>query len=163
VCIVCVRMSSSSPCLLRVKQSTGHTHTGHTDRENTPDTGTHTRTTRPPNCLGWRFDSVHFSGAPRHPVCAPLVKYEWEWATQTRVCFGWIFNSACLCVFCVGPLCSHPLRWWVLCEALPSVLVPCGWGPLSCSRFPWHLFLVLPLARAHALAVSSGEREWHGT
>jgi len=32
-----------------VKQSTGHTHTGHTDRENTPDTGTHTRTTRPPN------------------------------------------------------------------------------------------------------------------
>jgi len=28
-----------------VKQSTGHTHTGHTDRENTPDTGTHlTRT-----------------------------------------------------------------------------------------------------------------------
>jgi len=29
-----------------VKQSTGHTHTGHTDRENTPDTGTHTRTTR---------------------------------------------------------------------------------------------------------------------
>ena len=41
-----------------VKQSTGHTHTGHTDRENTPDTvptptdtdtGTHTRMTRPPN------------------------------------------------------------------------------------------------------------------
>ena len=32
-----------------VKQSTCHTHTGHTDRENTPDTGTHTRTTRPPN------------------------------------------------------------------------------------------------------------------
>jgi len=32
-----------------IKQSTGHTHTGHTDRENTPDTGTHTRTTRPPN------------------------------------------------------------------------------------------------------------------
>jgi len=23
----------------QVKQSTGHTHTGHTDRENTPDTG----------------------------------------------------------------------------------------------------------------------------
>ena len=34
---------------LPVKQSTGHTHTGHTDRENTPDTSTHTRTTRPPN------------------------------------------------------------------------------------------------------------------
>jgi len=29
-----------------VKRSTGHTHTGHTDKENTPDTGTHTRTTR---------------------------------------------------------------------------------------------------------------------
>jgi len=25
-----------------VKQSTGHTHTGHTDRENTPDTGRNT-------------------------------------------------------------------------------------------------------------------------
>ena len=36
----------------------------------------------------------------------------------------------------------------------PSVWVPCGWcPPLSCSCFPWHLFLVLPLARAHALAV----------
>ena len=35
--------------LIQVKQSTGHTHTGHTDRENTPDTSTHTRTTRPPN------------------------------------------------------------------------------------------------------------------
>ena len=34
---------------LCVKQSTGHTHTGHTDRENIPDTGTHTRTTRLPN------------------------------------------------------------------------------------------------------------------
>ena len=32
-----------------VKQSTGHTHTGHTGRKNTPDTGTHTRMTRPPN------------------------------------------------------------------------------------------------------------------
>ena len=60
----------------------------------------------------------------------------------------------CLCVFCVGPLCSPPLRLWVLCGAIPSVWVPCGWGPpLSCSFFSWHLFLVLPLARAHALAV----------
>ena len=24
-----------------------------------------------------------------------------------------------------GPLCSPPLRWWVLCEVLPSVWVPC--------------------------------------
>jgi len=37
--------------------------------------------------------------------------------------------GACLCVFCVGPLCGPPLRWWVLCGALPSVLVPCV-GPL---------------------------------
>ena len=64
-------------------------------------------------------------------------------------------GHTCLCVFCVGPLCSPPLRWWVLCGILPSVWAPCGWGsPLSCSRTPWHLFLVLPLAaRAHALAV----------
>jgi len=34
-----------------------------------------------------------------------------------------------LCVFCVGPLCGPPLRWWVLCRALPSVWVPCV-GPL---------------------------------
>jgi len=40
----------TEPCVcVCVKQSTGHTHTGHTDREDTPDTGTHTRTTRPPN------------------------------------------------------------------------------------------------------------------
>jgi len=38
-----------SVCIDSVKQSTGHTHTGHTDREHPPDTGTHTRTTRPPN------------------------------------------------------------------------------------------------------------------
>jgi len=37
--------------------------------------------------------------------------------------------GACLCVFCVGPLCGPPLRWWVLCGALPSVWVPCV-GPL---------------------------------
>jgi len=54
----------------------------------------------------------------------------------------------------VGPLCGPPLRLWVLCGVLSSVLVPCGWAPpLPCSRFPWHLFLVLPLARARALAV----------
>jgi len=53
-----------------VKQSTGHTHTGHTDREDTPDTGTHTRTTRPPNehlpqalnnAQRWREDLRHRS------------------------------------------------------------------------------------------------------
>jgi len=64
---------------------------------------------------------------------------------------GW---GHCLRVFCVGPLCGPPLRWWVLCGVLPSVLVPCGWGPpLSCSWFPWQMFLILSLARAHALTV----------
>jgi len=38
-------------------------------------------------------------------------------------------GCVCLCVFCVGPLCGPPLRWWVLCGALPSVWVPCV-GPL---------------------------------
>ena len=67
-----------------------------------------------------------------------------------------IRRTICLCVFCVGPLCGPPLRWWVLCVALPSVLVPCGWGPpLSCSCLPWHLFLELSLARVHALTVYS--------
>jgi len=36
-------------CVENNQQVTRHTHTGHTDRENTPDTGTHTRTTIPPN------------------------------------------------------------------------------------------------------------------
>jgi len=58
-----------------VKQSRGHTHTGHTDRENTPDTGTHTRTTRPPNknlpqalnnAQRWRDDGAcEYSGTVR--------------------------------------------------------------------------------------------------
>jgi len=46
--------------------------------------------------------------------------------------FGGLSTAAdyadCLCVFCVGPLCGPPLRWWVLCGVLPSVWVPCGWG-----------------------------------
>jgi len=49
-----------------VKQSTGHTHTGHTDRENTPDTGTHAHDKTPnehlPQALNnaqrWRDDVV---------------------------------------------------------------------------------------------------------
>jgi len=46
-----------------------------------------------------------------------------------------------VCVLRGSPVCPPP-RWWVLCGVLPSVWVPCGWGPpLSCSRFPWHLFL----------------------
>ena len=32
-------------------------------------------------------------------------------------------------MLCVSPLCGPPLRWWVLCGALPSMLVPCA-GPL---------------------------------
>jgi len=53
VCLGCTCMCVSGVCTCvdllcvqttntyLVKQSTGHTHTGHTDRENTPDTGTH--------------------------------------------------------------------------------------------------------------------------
>jgi len=44
-------------------------------------------------------------------------------------------SAQCLCVFCVGPLCGPPLRWWVLCGALPSVWVPCV-GPL-CGSPVW--------------------------
>jgi len=51
---------------------------------------------------------------------------------------------ACLCVFCVGPLFGHPLRWWVLCGPFPSVWVPlCGsplWVPRPVApRSMWHL------------------------
>ena len=64
-------------------------------------------------------------------------------------------SQQCLCVLRVGPLCGASFRWCVLCGVFPSVLVHCGWGPyLSCFRFPWHLFLVLPLARARAHAVA---------
>ena len=38
-------------------------------------------------------------------------------------------KPGCLCGSYVGPLCGPPLRWWVLCGALPSVCVPC-FGPL---------------------------------
>jgi len=44
-------------------------------------------------------------------------------------------GGVCLCVFCVGPLCGPPLRWWVLCGALPSLWVPCV-GPL-CGSPVW--------------------------
>jgi len=44
-------------------------------------------------------------------------------------------DTNCLCVFCVGPLCGPPLRWWILCGALPSVWVPCV-GPL-CGSPVW--------------------------
>jgi len=43
--------------------------------------------------------------------------------------------ACCLCGSCVGPLCGPPLRWWVLCGALPSVWVPCV-GPL-CGSPVW--------------------------
>ena len=43
--------------------------------------------------------------------------------------FLFVFRIHCLCVFCVGPLCGPPLRWWVLCGVLPSVWVPYGWAP----------------------------------
>jgi len=59
----------------------------------------------------------------------------------------------CLCVFCVGPLRGPPLRWWVLCGVLPSVWVPCGWGPPpSCSRSTLASTRVMSRARAPAPA-----------
>jgi len=64
-----------------------------------------------------------------------------------------IVQCLSVCVLCGSPMWPSP-RWWVLCGVLPAVWVTCGWGPpLSCSRFPWDLFLVLSLARAHTLAV----------
>jgi len=63
-------------------------------------------------------------------------------------------------------VCVCSMWMWVPCVALPSgggspagSSPLCGGSPvdggslLSCSRFAWHLFLVLPLTRAHALAV----------
>jgi len=58
-------------------------------------------------------------------------------------------------VFCVGPLCGLPLRWWVLCAVLPSVWVPCGWGPPPVvSAFHVASTRVMSRARAHAPAYS---------
>ena len=58
-----------------------------------------------------------------------------------------------LCVFCVGPLCGPPLRWWVLYGVLPSVWVPCGWGsPPVVSAFHVASTRVMSSARAHAPA-----------
>jgi len=48
---------------------------------------------------------------------------------ESKVNHIYLSICICLCVFCVGPLCGPPLRWWVLCGALPSVWVPCV-GPL---------------------------------
>jgi len=68
-------------------------------------------------------------------------------------------------VFCVGPLCGPPLRWWVLYGALLSVLVPCVGllcvGPLCGSpvgvprRAAFHVAStrVMPPARSHAPAL----------
>jgi len=57
----------------------------------------------------------------------------------------------CLCVFCVGPLCGPPLRWWVLCGVLPSVWVPCGWGPPPVAS-SFHVASTRVMSRAHAPA-----------
>jgi len=63
-----------------------------------------------------------------------------------------------VCVMCGSPVWPS-LRWWVLCGVLTSVWVPCGQSPpLSYPRFPWHLFLVLPPARAHTRFASTQQR-----
>ena len=65
--------------------------------------------------------------------------------------------SCCLCVFCVGPLCGPPLRWWVFCGVLPSVWPPCGWGPPPvASSFHVASTRVMSRARAPAPAVFRG-------
>jgi len=59
-----------------------------------------------------------------------------------------------VCVLCGSPVWPSPPVVGPLRRVLPSVWVPCASPPpLSCPRFPWHLFLFLPLARAHALAL----------
>jgi len=57
------------------------------------------------------------------------------YATHHTISVMAISCKGCLCVFCVGSLCGPPLRWWVLCGALPSVWVPCA-GPL-CGSPVW--------------------------
>jgi len=72
--------------------------------------------------------------------------------------------GACLCVFCVGPLCGPPLRWWVLCGALPSVWLPCVgplcgspvWVPKSAN--PWRRERKRSRAMSRAVLSSSSQR-----
>jgi len=80
-----------------VKQSTGHTHTGHTDRENTPDTGTHTRTTRPPNehlpqalinAQRWRDDGACHLPRPGDLSCERGSVLQVESCRRVRQCDG---------------------------------------------------------------------------
>jgi len=66
---------------------------------------------------------------------------EWGWYGALSLNHAYEY---CLCVSCVGPLCGPPLRWWVLCGALPSVWVPCV-GPLSLCGSPVWVPCVGPL------------------
>ena len=65
--------------------------------------------------LGWLREAESLQGGRRVP--------------SARGGGGRRGGELCLCVFCVGPLCGPPLRWWVLSGVLPSVWVSCGWGP----------------------------------
>ena len=69
---------------------------------------------------------VRCFGALLSPSTAIVDSHALMLALQVRMCQTY---EMCLCVLCVCPLCDPPLRWWVLCGVLPSVWVPCGWGP----------------------------------
>jgi len=56
------------------------------------------------------------------------------------VCGAAVFLLPCLCVFCVGPLCGPPLRWWVFCGVCVGPL----WVGSSPVVFP---FLVASVPR----------------
>ena len=84
---------------------------------------------------------------PSPPVVGPL--------RGPPLCVG--PQTLVVCVLCGSPVWPSPpvvgpLRAPPLCVG-PLWVGPSG-PPLPCSRFPWHLFLVLPLACAHALVVS---------
>jgi len=76
-----------------------------------------------------RSSSFHASASPAGPPSlkkSSAVNQLSDVVARMRLPVLFIYS---VCVFCVGPLCGPPLRWWVLCGALPSVWVPCV-GPL---------------------------------
>jgi len=98
-----------------------------------------------------RYTYTHAHTLPMHRICS-CVGLEGSTLMMMMISLP-PRNTYCLCVFCVGPPCGPPLRWWVLCGALPSVWVPCGWGPSS-RRAAFHVAStrVMSRARAHAPA-----------
>jgi len=63
-------------------------------------------------------------------------------------------GELCLCVYLCGSRVALPSGGGSSVGSSPLRWSPADGGPpLSCSCFPWHLFLALPLACALALAV----------